>query len=140
MTVLHKADQIKLFAVAKFCCHFVWKKWQNIHSMVNFFVAVTNYHETFFFNAALACVVDILSWSSEPEWVCTTENSQCDLYSSNPLIASWQNVYTTLSNSIQPVNGKAGRDIMFCIKPLKPLASQRGLPLILITLTYSHPR
>lgn len=77
----------------------------------------------FFFLLLLhvSCEVDILSWSSEPEWVCTTENSQWNLYSSNPLIASWQNVYTILSNSILPVNGKAGRDIMFCIKPLKPL-------------------
>lgn len=75
----------------------------------------------FFLLLHVSCVVDILSWSFEPEWVCTTENSQRDLYSSNPLIASWQNVYTILSNSIQPVNGKAGRDIMFCIKPLKPL-------------------
>lgn len=25
MSVLHKADQIKLFAVGKFCHHFVWK-------------------------------------------------------------------------------------------------------------------
>lgn len=52
---------------------------------------------------------DTLSASSEPERVCTTANSWCKLYKSNPLI----NVYTVL-------NGKPGRDIMFCIKPWKP--------------------
>lgn len=96
--------------------------------MVRFFVTVTNHHhnEFFFLVPHISCEVDILSWSSEPEWVCTTENSQWNLYSSNPLIASWQNVYTILSNSTLPVNGKAGRDIVFCIKPLKPLLHNVG--------------
>lgn len=47
--------------------------------------------------------------------------SHWNLHSSNPLIASWQNVYSTLSNSMLPVNGKAAADVAFCIKPLKPL-------------------
>lgn len=34
MTDLHKADQIELFAVAKFCCHVVWKCC-NIHVRAN---------------------------------------------------------------------------------------------------------
>lgn len=53
---------------------------------------------------------DIRRRTSELEWICITDNSQRNLYSSNPLIASWQNVCTILSNSILPVNGKAGRD------------------------------
>lgn len=85
MTVLHKADQIKLFAVAKFCCHFVWKCY-NIHFLIDCsaFLCYSNHHQNVFFSIPLllhvSSVVDILSWSSEPEWVCTTENSQCDLY------------------------------------------------------------
>lgn len=87
----------------------------------------------FFLLLRVLYVADICSWRFEPEWVCTTENIQCDLYSSNPLIASWQDVYTILSNSIQPVNGKAGRDIMFCIKPLKP-----QLPIVVCLSHFDH--
>lgn len=123
-TVLHKADQIKLFAVGQFCCHFVWKCY-NISILKDWYIAlleeVTLIRVIFFLVIYVWYAVNILRWGSKPEWVFTPENSQGNLHLSNPLIASWQNVYTILSNSILPVNGKAGRDIMFCIKPLKPM-------------------
>lgn len=73
VTILHIADHIRLFAVAEFCGHFVWKGCTAPSLIV--FVIETNHHQ-----CELSCAARSLSQSPEPRWVCTTANSQCDLY------------------------------------------------------------
>lgn len=143
MSVLHKADQIKLFALGKFCHHFVWKGY-NIHSWRSAVVLFchSNCHPidslSFFLNC-MSSAPDINRRTPEPEWICITANSQWNLYSRNPLIASWKNVCTILSNSILPVNGKAGRDHVLH-KTFKASASQRGPSLSVWSRWHLHIR
>lgn len=74
-----------------------------------FFVTVANHHP---------CVSQTFPVGALNRDMCAQQQTARATYiESNPLI----NVHTILSDSIQPVNGKAARDIMFCIRPLKPL-------------------
>lgn len=121
MAVLHKADQIKLFAWGKFCCHCcldwlqpflypdrVWTLFlcHRRHTAIRL---IHNNNNNYIHNHNK----NGGEKSFEPV-------KPLKFTLSNPLIASWQNVYSTLSHLMPPVNGKAAADAAFCIKPLKP--------------------